>query len=632
MNPPPETCDDPLAMALADGSCPRPGIPVDGCLPGFEHDGEYGCQPVLPDEDCPPGMMAVPGEATCHAVMECGEGTWGDVPVGPTTEHVDAAYTGGDSDGSATKPWTTIGDAVIAAAPDAVVAIAAGTYPESVLVSGKPLHFHGVCPAQVTIDAPSVGAMPCPPTAICIIGPLAGGSSVTGVSLTGEGIGLLSVGALDVLVDRVYVHDNADRGIGVQIDVFDASSLLLRDSLVEGNAGSGVAAIEGTATIERTVVRDQDPYADGYYGRGITVQSPCAETGPGMPCVPGPRASGTVIGSLIEGNREFGVQVDGADFVLEGSVIRDTLPQTADLGFGRGVGIQSSCRGVWDGSCDVAARSSAVIRGSSISDNHQLGAYVSGSDVTIENTVVAGTRPDASDMRKGRGLQIQGECVVHEGALVCDPNGRGTATVRQSLIADNHELGVFIGGAEASLERIVVRNTLPQLASQIGGRGINLQANCGGGEVVLCETAPSQATILASLVSDNHDTGIFVAASNATITGSVVRRTLAEPGTNTFGDGIAIVSPAAGPGSARVSNVQIDDSARAGLVSFGAQVAMENTRIRCSDFALSGESINGYDVTVQDLGGNLCGCPEADGPCKLVSAGLEPPEAVGAGD
>jgi hypothetical protein len=61
--------------------------------------------------------MAVPGETACRPVMPCAQGRWGDIPVDGATEHVDGSYAGGQSDGSDARPWTTIGEAVSAAAP-----------------------------------------------------------------------------------------------------------------------------------------------------------------------------------------------------------------------------------------------------------------------------------------------------------------------------------------------------------------------------------------------------------------------------------------------------------------------------------------------------------------------------------
>src|SRR5262245_39564790 len=115
-------------LGLEGGSCQPAGIPPELCGAGFEPDDAMGCEPILPPEPCPAGQMAVPGESICHAVMECGAGTWGDIPVDATTVYVDASYPGLDSDGSSQRPFTTISDAVDAAASGALIAVESGSY------------------------------------------------------------------------------------------------------------------------------------------------------------------------------------------------------------------------------------------------------------------------------------------------------------------------------------------------------------------------------------------------------------------------------------------------------------------------------------------------------------------------
>ena len=73
----------------------------------------------------------------------------------------------------------------------------------------------------------------------------------------------------------------------------------------------------------------------------------------------------------------------------------------------------------------------------------------------------------------------------------------------------------------------------------------------------------------------------------------------------------------------------IDSSARAGLANFGAFASLGATRVRCAALALSGDGYSEHDFSFEDRGGNACGCPEADGECKMVSAGLAPPDPPG---
>ncbi|MBW2459900.1 MAG: hypothetical protein JRI68_35750, partial [Deltaproteobacteria bacterium] len=119
---------------LDDGSCRPPGIPAYGCGEGFEHDGDRSCEPILPAAPCPIGTMAVPGDAECREVAPCGDGPWGAIPIEASTQHVDQSYAGGNSDGSAAMPWTTIAEGITAAAPGAIVAIASGSYVENLVV------------------------------------------------------------------------------------------------------------------------------------------------------------------------------------------------------------------------------------------------------------------------------------------------------------------------------------------------------------------------------------------------------------------------------------------------------------------------------------------------------------------
>jgi hypothetical protein len=163
-HPPPKDAG-PLGCEVGDrteeGACIAPGIAADRCAAGFEADGRASCTPILPPEPCAPGTMAIPGETTCREVMPCPAAEHGEAPEEPTTLHVRADHQG-PSDGSAAMPYTTIQAAVDAAVDGAVVAIAAGTYAESVEVMTHNVRLWGRCPALTVIvgDSGRDGAWP----------------------------------------------------------------------------------------------------------------------------------------------------------------------------------------------------------------------------------------------------------------------------------------------------------------------------------------------------------------------------------------------------------------------------------------------------------------------------------------
>lgn len=554
-------CSDPLEIALADGSCVRPGIPRDGCAPGFVHDGQYGCDAILPPEPCPRGLMAVPGDGECRPVMPCGEGRWGDIVRDATTEHVDAAYQGGQSDGSEARPWTTIAEAVVAAAPGALVAVAAGSYVENVVVSFKPVRIEGVCPARVAITGTSQAIGICPAAALCIHSG-ADGTEVRGVSLGGEGIGVTLSGVEQVLIDKVHVRDCAWRGFDVE-DFVGVTSL-------------------------------------------------------------------TVRGSLVEQNHDTGILLASSDARLEGSVVRSTLPRTADQSGGRGIEILGACALTPTGAvCDAARRASATIIGSLVEQNHEAGVVAVGSDLQVDATVVRSTLPRATDQKYGDGFHIHLGCSDSGAGLVCDPAVRANATVTGSLIERSHDVGLFVGGSDASVERTVVRDTLPSAADGLKGRGIGIQLACVATPMGLtCDPAArSSVTMTASLVEQSYDAGIFVAGSDAHLEGLVVRATVPRASDGLFGDGVAVVTVDAA-GVATLSKSRIENSARAGVVSFGAQIALGSTHGQCNAFEIAAEPYEGRDPVFEDRGDNMCGCPGPDGPCQAVSAGLQPPEPL----
>jgi hypothetical protein len=522
---------------------------------------------------------------------------------------------------SAARAWTTINQAIVAAAPGALVAVAAGTYVENVLLEGKPVRLWGVCPERVSIETTGVQDNTCPPKSVCILDG-ASQTEVGGVALTGPGGGAVVSGSEAVLIDRVWAHDLEERGLGVQ-DTLGPTAVDVRGSLFETSHEYGVYVSASELTMEASVVRGTLPrVTDQLAGRGLEVLPECVYTSSGLTCDATKRSTVTVIGSLIERNHDVGVGVAASDLRMDASVVRGTLPQLTDQTGGRGLNLQLSCN---DGDCDTTSRASVEVFGSLVEGNQDLGIFVGAADLRMEASVVRGTLPRASDQKGGRGLSIHEACVVSASGLVCDPTARSTVAVVGSLFEDNFDMGVFVGASDLTMDGSVVRGTLPRVADQRFGRGLDIQASCSAKPIgPPCDPASrSQAAVVGSLFEDNYDTGVFVYVSDLTVDASVIRRTQARSD-GLFGDGLNSFDGA----SVTANNSAIWDSARAGIGIFGASVEMSSLHIGCAAFPLTGAPFEDSLFDVVDAGGNLCGCPTPDQPCKLVSANLEPPDPL----
>jgi hypothetical protein len=346
----------------------------------------------------------------------------------------------------------------------------------------------------------------------------------------------------------------------------------------------------------------------------------------GPQCEPTARATGTVVGSLVEQTHLDGFFVWGSDAHIEATVIRDILPDSEQL-FGVGMEIRSWCAETSTGAvCDSAGRANVTLRGSLIERVIHHGLGVSGADALIEAMTVRDVLPRPSDQLRGSGINIQAGCTTTAMGLVCDPSAAANVTMRNSLVDRTHQYGIFIAASEAHIETTVVRDSAPQVADNTLGFGMCNQLVCLPGPLgVECDPAShSNLTLLGSLIERSYELGILVGSSDARIESSVVRTTSPRASDGRFGDGILVESGYA-PASLSISQARIEDSARAGLSNFGAFASLQSTRIDCAAFELAGERLKEREFTFEDRGDNRCGCSGSDEPCKAVSAGLEPP-------
>lgn len=625
-------------VALMGGGCQPAGVPPGDCAAGFVADMLGGCTAVMPAQPCTKGSIATPGDELCRPVAPCAAGTWGDIPVDAATEHVDASYMVGDSDGTSAKPWPTIGAAIAAASPGAIVAVGAGSYVEDLVVD-KPLRVWGRCPQMVELVGTTVGL------AAMFLSTGADASEIRDLSITGPALGILLSGAQDVLFDRLWVHDTPARGVGVEatlgptsftmarslvewtrefgvylsatqatLDAVavrdtqlgvaegdgvgvmirddtvtgDPSSAVVRGSVLERNAYTSSFVVNSHAIFEGVLVRDTQPAQDGRFGRGIAVAFNPAF---GIP------ASAEVRASVLENNREVGLFVVGATTLIETTVVRDTARTFQGLARGIGVQNQPSSR------ADVQMVQSLVER------SGEMGIFVAGAALHLEGTVVRDTQ-SAATSTSGRGIGIQPDPTTGE---------LGDLVVRSSVVERCHTIGIFVGAARAVVEGTLVRDVESATDGRFG-RGI-----CAQDDVALA--ARADLVLRASAVHGCRDSGVVVIGSDGAIAGTLVTTVSGRSADGLFGDGVDAFS-LDGPASVTLDASRIEANARAGLAVFGADVTLSNSAFECNPIQLDVETFENLAPSLSDEGGNACACASPPEECRASSSNLAPPEPL----
>src|SRR5262249_54831014 len=158
--------------------------------------------------------------------------------------------------------------------------------------------------------------------------------------------------------------------------------------------------------------------------------------------------------------------------------------------------------------------------------------------VTMRSSVV--------DQNYETGVSIGGSDVTIESTIVRgtlpEPTsqqfGRGVvlhhgteATLRSVVIEQNGETGLMVAGAKVAIDAALVQDTQPQVSDQRFGRGIQIQKQAG---------VASPVAITRSLVRNNFEFGISVVSSETTIDTTVVERTRPQALKGVFGDGVTV--------------------------------------------------------------------------------------------
>ncbi len=438
----------------------------------------------------------------------CGSGTWGELEGATVFVDIAAAASG---DGSQAAPYTSIqaGLDAAGAAGGGTVAVAAGSYPETLSMSSahSGVHLAGRCRELVALDA-SVGGERSP--GIDVQG---ADAEISGLTVWGAHWLGLRVGAGAVLFHDAAVVESAYLGAGAYPAGIIPPTLEIRACELVGNAGAGVLAQDAGTTI--TVV---DSTIEG------TTLNDSGGGGFGLLAYGG--ASLSASGSTIVASTNAAVWAEGAGTLisLTDSEIRDTQPPG---GASEGIGILA------------ADQATLLGQGLTVSDNTAVGVVAKdpGTTLRLEDSEVRATQPDPSGAR-GFGAQ------AYDGASL---------TLEGCELIENHSAGVFgyDEGTTLTLIDTVVRDTQPQ-ASGLLGHGIEAQ---GGASLV----------IEGGEISGNTGAGVLLqdAGTTATIGDLSILGTL--PTTDGIGAGVDVYAGA----SAALTTCAIDNNTAAGVHAHG---------------------------------------------------------------
>ncbi|HEY8077709.1 MAG TPA: hypothetical protein VIF62_26465 [Labilithrix sp.] len=546
-----------------------------GCAAGFSPDPSgWGCRDIQPASACTGATREALGSTSCVPIGDCDAA----FPPSNATVFVDASFTDTQLDSA---HFRTIASATDAAPAGSVIAVAPGTYTESVSVRTSGLTIAGKCARDVIVVSPDgqkagieAGGM---------------GTAVRGMTLRGHRGGVVSVLHASADVSDCLVENSKLAGLVVSTGSMTVERTRVVDTTdLGGNGGEGLLVQHGTLTVkDSAVVRSMESGAAAVFGdakihvehsiiRDTAVASDGASGGAGISTLSG--ATVEVVESAIVSSHQSGVEiVDSGHGTVTGSVVRDVQPNgRGDHGDALAVGesgtltvdgttaiggiqlgvmavgpatlkITSSVvigeyNGFRSGGFTVSSGAKATVDGLAIVKSREIGIVVQDPDsvVTAEHVLVRDvlTASDDDDYGQGIAATYGAELDVTDSAVVQAANAAFVVG------------GSSTGGAKpshAKLDKIVALDPR-QNPSMHYGRGVEV-------------TSGAQVEITSSIVSGAPEIGILSGQndSHVSVTGTVVARTGAP--NNAFQHGVC----ALGGSMLDVSSSLIRDSGGAAL-------------------------------------------------------------------
>lgn len=357
--------------------------------------------------------------------------------------------------------------------------------------------------------------------------------------------------------------------------------LTMRASAVLHSREAGLLAASSTLTVEDSLVRDTQKGADELLAGVAGVASSTAKS----------QAVVTVRRCLVEANDFMGVYGQGTKLSLEGATVRKTRATKPDSGWGIHV--------LHDVGRKVPAE--LTLSGSVLEDNVQYGVFAADAPVVVTGSLVRRQRLGAGDVGSGAGILSR----------VSDLSLGKVTRIEASVVEDVQELGVFLDGADAELDRLTVHDLAPGPARYAVGAVVYSFPQLDG------TTTGGLARIRRSAFTGLTGSGLMFAKADVDLEDSFVRGVTSLP---EYGDALTL-EPKSGPSHVRLRRCAVLDAARAAVFVVGSELTLSGNRL-CGQFPLAAQS--GVEPpTFHDEGQNVCGCPTG-GACVAVETKLEP--------
>jgi hypothetical protein len=418
------------------------------------------------EDDCAFDEAHRVGTPACARVgTACATDGWpSDLPTDRPIVYVDdGAAAGGDGASPATA-YSSIATAVASAPADAVIAIATGTY-DVVVAVGEGQTLWGACVSGTRLTSST------PHSEMTVVGLTGAGSGVRNLGFDAPERTAIVVFAADTTIEdvaissarvvaisvtsgsasarRVVVRDTRERvedgRFGNGISVAPGATLTLEDAVLERNRNGalGLAGAAPPATVRRTVLADTFAQAaDDRFGHGLATLA---------------GSNATLDACAIERNQAEGLFATGVGTVVSvsRSVLRDTMGQASDDGFGRGA--------------DAIGGASLELSRTLASGNLMGGLYSAGAgtSLVLTDVVVRDTREQTSDGRFGFGLHIADSSL---------------AVISRVLVAESRTAGAYVSGGSLTGADLTIADTQSQASDTRFGRGMHATE---GGDVDL---------------------------------------------------------------------------------------------------------------------------------------------------